>query len=195
MSELYIPSVEALNAGKEFAEAKKIGYMRSETFRNRSKANRKRMLKYWSDERNHERVDPNAKAIDVFDMDGHYIDTYPSARKTAIALGIPHLENTIRAIRRGDPEKKSLHGYMFRDASPVKADIAPYSKLPKRQPRGYHRDNSNLRKPVRVIFGDGDFIDFESLKDCAEALGRKQNTVSYAVNHGTHCRGFLIEFI
>lgn len=189
MTELYIPT-------HQDPEVVELRYKRSETFRRRSVASKNNMLKYWADGRHHRRVDPQAKAVDVFDMDGHYLATYPSSRKAAVALGIPRrLENCIRAIRRGDPDKKSCHGYMFRDAAPVKADIEPYAVKAKTQKRGYHKDNSYLCKAVRVIFQDGDIMDFQSVKECADALGRKQNSVSYAANHGTRCRGFRVQFI
>ena len=188
--ELYLPpTIAKLHQGTEFREVSKV-------WQNRSKANRERMLKYWSDPKNRDRrVDhTQAKPLDVFDLEGHYLDTYPSARKAARFLNLPD-ENCVKAVRRG--EKRQYRGYQFRDAAVVKHDIGPVPPIrygmTKRKP--YHKDNSYLCKPVRVTFHDGDTMDFDSLKDCAEALHRKQSTISSAIKYGRKCHGVHIQFI
>lgn len=172
--------------------------LRSQEWLNRSRANHERMVKYWSEERHHLRVDKKqAKPVDVFDLGGHYIATYPSSRKAAKALFPDRdyhiIERCIRAVRCGT--NKSYHGLMFKDAQPIKQDTEPWTKAPKTQRKGYRHKCPSLRKPVRVIFPDGDFIDFQSVQECADALCRKQNSVSTAAHHGTRCRGFLVQFI
>lgn len=186
-TELYIPNIIG-KKGTEF-------YKDSETHRRRSEAARRSALAYWSDKRHRKRVSPTAKAVDVFDMEGHYIATFPSGRKAAISLGIPHSEQSINACRRCDPRRKSIHGYMIRDASPVKNDIEPYKKKPKTQPKGYRKNNSYLCKPCEIYFPDGDFIRFDSVKDLAVAIDRTASAASVALNKGTKCNGYRIRFI
>ena len=186
-TELYLPNIVG-KPGTEF-------YKDSETHRRRSEAARRSALAYWSDKRHRKRVNHTAKAVDVFDMEGHYIATFPSGRKAAISLGITHSEQSINACRRCDPRRKSIHGYMIRDASPVKTDIEPYSKKPKTQPKGYRKNNSYLCKPCEIYFPDGDFIRFDSIKDCAVAIKRQPSSVSYAIHHGSNCHGYKIRFV
>ena len=188
--ELYLPPTTAkLHQGTEFRTV-------SETFKRRSEASKIKARKRWDAPGYRETfVDHSqAKAVDVFDLEGHYLATYPSARKAARFLNLPD-ENCVKAVRRG--EKRQYRGYQFRDATPDHNDIAPVPPIrygmTKRKP--YHKDNSYLCKPVRVTFFDGDTMDFPSIKDCAAALHRAQNTVSVAIKYGYRCHGVRVQFI
>lgn len=188
--ELYLPpTIAKLHQGTEFREV-------SDTFKRRSAASKIKARKRWDAPGYRDTfVDHSqAKPVDVFDLEGHYIATYPSARKAARFLNLSD-ENCVKACRRG--EKRQYRGYQFRDAAVVKHDIGPVPPIrygmTKRKP--YHKDNSYLCKPVRVTFHDGDTMDFPSLKDCAEALHRKQNTISSAIKYGRKCHGVHIQFI
>ena len=119
--ELYQPPINAIiPKSSEY-------YKTTETFRRRSKANRENMVKYWSDPKNHERVDKQAKPLDVFDMEGNFVATYPSSRKAAQALGIPKkMESNIRATARGDGHK-SIKGFQFRFHKEGVTKIVPWA--------------------------------------------------------------------
>lgn len=73
----------------------------------------------------------NAKPLCVYDLEGNYIKCFPSARFAAKELNLN--ERSIRNCRLG--KRKSLHGYMFREAKIVefkgekfvsKQSIEPY---------------------------------------------------------------------
>lgn len=189
-SELYIPNIVG-KPGTEF-------YEHSETWRRRSEASKARMRRYWSDGRHRRRVDAKqAKPVAAYRMDGTFVGWWRSSRKSAIAL-FPgsdyHMnERNIRACRQG--VKKSVKGYMFRDWTGDTSDIEPYKKAPKTQPRGYHRDNSNLCKPCTVDYGDGDPIRFESLKELAAAIHGTRAGVSRAIKDGRKYKGKTIKFL
>lgn len=194
MAELFLPPQNAkINKHSTF-------YTSTETFQRRSEASRERMLNYWSKPENHLRISPTAKAVDVYDLHGNFIATYPSSRKAAAALGFPIVsgERNIRKVCR--KELKSYHGYMFRfnhDTNGM-AKIEPYAIVPRSQRRrggGWHRDNSYLRKPVRVVYPDGDHIDFPSVNDCAEAYHIKSQQVSTYLHNGKPWKGKFIQFI
>lgn len=188
-TELYIPVISN-RTGTEF-------YRHSETFRRRSEASKKRAAAYWSDPRHHDRVDEKqAKPVAAYRLDGSFVGWWPSARKAAIALfpSEPHrkVERMIRNARNG--EKKSCLGYMFRDWAGDASDIAPYKRALKTQPRGYHRDNSNLKKPCTVDYGDGDLIRFDSLKELAAAIHGTYAGVWNAMKNGRKYKGKTINF-
>lgn len=190
--ELYLPpSYANIGKGTEFRTV-------SDTFKRRSEASKIKARKRWDAPGYRDTfVDhSHAKAVDVFDLEGHYLATYPSARKAARALGFPrNCENCVRACRRG--EKRQYHGFQFRDATPEHHDIGPVPPIRygKTRRRGYKKDNSYLLKPCRVTFPDGDTMDFPSVGACAEALHRKQQSVSTAIHRGTRCRGVHIQLI
>lgn len=185
-TELYLPNIVG-KPGTEF-------YEHSETFRRRSAASKAKMLKYWSDGRHHRRVDKQAKAVDVYDLDGNFIKTFPSSLKAAIGLGLNrNSTNNIRRFRRG--EKPQHMGYRFKDHRPVRTFIGPLAKTAKTKKRGYRKDNSYLNKPCMIVFNDGDTIRFDSLKECAAALKCAPSGISRAVNHSKTCKGFTIKLI
>lgn len=75
----------------------------------------------------------NAIPISVYDLEGNYIKCFPSARFAAKELNLN--ERSIRNCRLG--KRKSLHGYMFREAEIIefrgeklvsKQSIEPYKK-------------------------------------------------------------------
>ena len=191
--ELYLPpTIAKLHQGTEFRTV-------SDAFKRRSAASKIKARKRWDAPGYRDTfVDHSqAKAVDVFDLEGHYLATYPSARKATRQLGLPtNCENIVRKCRRG--EKRQYRGFQFRDAADVKHDIDPvapirYGMTPRK--RGYHKDNSYLNKPCRITFHDGDTMDFASLKDCAEALHRRQSTISSAIKYGRKCHGVRIQLI
>ena len=185
-TELYIPNIIG-KKGTEF-------YEHSETFRRRSAASKSKMLKYWSDGRHHRRVDKQAKAVDVYDLDGNFIKTFPSSLKAAIGLGLNrNSTNNIRKCRRG--EKPQHMGYRFKDHRPGRTFIGPLAKTAKTKKRGYRKDNSYINKQCEIYFPDGDFIRFNSIKDCAAAIERQPSSVSYAIHHGSNCHGYKIRFV
>ena len=187
--ELYQPPINAIIP-------KSSDYYRTtETFLRRSKASRENMVKYWSDPKNHERVDKQAKPIDVFDMEGNFVATFPSSRKAGQALGFDKIQECIiRQCRAG--KKKSLHGYRFRDHVDGVTKIDPWTKAPHKQhKRGYHRDNSNLQKPC---FEQDDrwgvLRRWDSLKECAADLGISYGGLWVAMKHERPIKGRLIKF-
>ena len=122
-TELYLPNIVG-KPGTEF-------YEHSETFHRRSAASKAKMLKYWSDGRHHRRVDKQAKAVDVYDLDGNFIKTFPSSLKAAIGLGLNrNSTNNIRTF------------------------IGPLANTVKTKKRGYRKDNSYLNKPCMIVFND-----------------------------------------
>ena len=86
-------------------------------------------------------------------------------------------------------------GYRFKDHCPGRTFIGPLAKTAKTKKRGYRKDNSYLHKPCEIYFPDGDFIRFDSIKDCAAAIERQPASVSYAIHHGSNCHGYKIRFV
>ena len=194
-SELYIPNIIG-KPGTEF-------YRHSETWRRRSEASKKKAAKYWSDPKNHERVDTKqAKPVAAYLLDGTFVGWWPSSRKAALALfpseELRIAERNVRACRQGKLgkwAKKQHKGFMFRDWTGDTSDIEPYKRARKTQKRGYHRDNSNLKKPCTVDYGDGDPIRFDSLKELAAAIHGTRAGVWLAMKEGRKYKGKTIKFI
>ena len=189
-SELYLPNIVS-KPGTEF-------YEHSETWKRRSEASKARMRRYWSNPKNHNRVDTKqAKPVAGYRLDGTFVGWWKSSRKAAIALfpgdDYRMAERNIRACRREN--KKSHKGFMFRDWTGDATDIEPYKRAKKTQKRGYHRDNSNLCKPCTVDYGDGDPIRFESLKELVEAIHGTSAGVWYAMKDGRKYKGKTIKFL
>lgn len=63
------------------------------------------------------------KSVNMYDLDGHYIATYPSCRAAADALGVPY-SNVYESVSRNG----RCFGNMFRRAAKVDgtSDIEPY---------------------------------------------------------------------
>lgn len=191
-SEPYIPTIVG-KPGTEF-------YEHSETWRRRSEASKAKMRKYWSDPKNHERVDTKqAKPVAAYRMDGTFVGWWPSARKAAIALfpGEDHYntERQVRAVRLPYTDKKSFRGYMFRDWTGDTSNITPYARAKKTQRRGYRKDNSYLCKPCTVDYGDGDPIRFDSLQELAAAIHGTYQGVWCAMKDGRKYKGKKIKLI
>lgn len=189
-SELYLPNIVG-KPGTEF-------YEHSETWKRRSEASKARMRRYWSNPKNHNRVDTKqAKPVAAYRMDGTFVGWWKSSRKAAIALfpgdDYRMAERNIRACRQEN--KKSHKGFMFRDWTGDATDIEPYKRAKKTQKRGYHRDNSNLCKPCTVDYGDGDPIRFESLKELVEAIHGTRAGVWYAMKEGRKYKGKTIKLV
>lgn len=171
MSELYLPPTYAkIKTGCEF-------YQATETFRRRSEASKKKALEYWSDGRHRRRVDKKqAKPVDVYTNEGWYVSTYPSARKAAIGLfkdiDYHSAERCIRSCRQGN--KKQYHGFQFRDSIDNRpAYIGPVPPK-KTKASGYHVDRkpgTYATKRCRVVYPDGDAVEFASLKELCKAIG------------------------
>lgn len=175
-------------------------YKSTETFKRRSKASKERMRKYWSDGRHRRRVSKQAKPVDVFDLDGRYIATYPSARKCAIAM-FPEVdyrsaERCIRGIRQGVHGKKSYRGYMFRDHVVGRGDIEPYRKEPRKKGHRYKDGivKPNLRKAVVETCEFGVLGEWDSLTACAAALGCSYQSIWSAMREGRTVKGHKLEF-
>ena len=194
-SELYLPNIVG-KPGTEF-------YEHSETWKRRSEASKVKMRWYWSDGRHRRRVDKKqAKPVVAYRLDGTFVGWWPSARKAAIALfpseELRIAERNVRSCRQGRQgkwSKKQHKGFMFRDWTGDTSDIEPYKKAPKTQPKGYHRDNSNLCKPCIVDYGDGDPIRFESLKELAAAIHGTYSGVWIAMKNGRKYKGKTIKFV
>ena len=104
-SELYIPNIIG-KPGTEF-------YRHSETWRRRSEASKKKAAKYWSDPKNHERVDTKqAKPVAAYRLDGTFVGWWPSSRKAALALfpseELRSAERNVRACRQTPKRGESL---------------------------------------------------------------------------------------
>lgn len=188
--ELYQPPINAIiPKSSEY-------YKTTETFLRRSKASRENAIKFWSDPKNHERVNKKAKPLDVFDMEGNFVATYPSSRKAAQALGIPKMmESNIRAVARGDGYK-SIKGFQFRFHKEGVTKIEPWAKAPhKPHRRGWHRDNSHLQKPC---FEQDDrwgvLRRWDSLKECAADLGCSYSALWRAMSEDRSVKGHIIKF-
>ena len=194
-SELYLPNIVG-KPGTEF-------YEHSETWKRRSEASKVKMRWYWSDGRHRRRVDKKqAKPVVAYRLDGTFVGWWPSARKAAIALfpseELRIAERNVRSCRQGRQgkwSKKQHKGFMFRDWTGDTSDIEPYKKAPKTQPKGYHRDNSNLCKPCIVDYGDGDPIRFESLKELAAAIHGTYSGVWIAMKNRRKYKGKTIKFV
>lgn len=187
--ELNLPP-ERIKKGSEYGEFRKY----TKEFLNRSKANRERMLKYWSDNRHRKRVDKKqAKPVDVFDLEGHFIATYPSSRKARIGLGLPSsTENLIRACRRG--EKRQYRGFQFRDHTDNPTDIKPLPPR-KHKPKGYHvnrKPNTYTTKTASATIGDTT-VTYPSIKELAKALGGSYCGIWMAVKHNRPYKGWNIK--
>lgn len=188
MSELYLPPTYAkMTPGCEF-------YRASETFRRRSEASKKKAREYWSDASHRSRVDKKqAKPVDVYTKEGWYVSTYPSARKAAIGLfkdiDYHMAERCIRACRQG--HKKQYRGYQFRDSIDNRpAYIGP---VPPRKSKssGYHvnRDpKTYATKRCRVVYPDGDAVEFDSLKELCKAIGVRYGTLWLAMKENRKIR-------
>lgn len=185
--ELQLPNIVG-RKGTEF-------YRESETFKRRSEASRKRANAYWSDPKHRQRVDKKqAKPVDVFDAEGHYLNTYPSSRKAAMAM-FPDTDNHVveRCIRscRHD-RKRQYKGYQFRDATEDHADIGPIPKR-KHKPKGYHvnrRPGTYHTKPCTLTFDDGDTLRFDSMKELAEAIHGTYSGLWAAMKKGRKYKGY-----
>lgn len=190
--ELYLPPTYAkIKRGCEYYET-------TETFKRRSAASKEKMRKYWSDEKNRQRVDKKqAKPLDVFTLDGEYVATYPSSRKAAIAMfpdkDYHSAERCIRACRQKDHPKKSYLGYMFRDHVDGVTRIEPYQKKP--HGRGYHyerRKEDVATVGVTVRYDDGTELRFESVKECVAAIHGSPYGIWCALKEGRKYKGMTI---
>lgn len=93
----------------------------------KSERTRQRNIEFWAKPGAHERTNPQAVAIDVYDLKGRYIATYPSALKAAQALGKGKAQVTdIRKVAKGS--RRQAWGYMFREHTPKRPKIKPYSR-------------------------------------------------------------------
>ena len=189
-TELFIPQPIG-KKGTEF-------YRESETFKRRSAASKIKATKYWSDGRHHRRICKKlAKPVAAYRKDGTFVGWWPSSRKASLFL-FPNEpvyihERNIRNCRYGT--KKSHKGFMFRDYTGDTSDIPPYARKPIVKRKGYKKNNSYLNKPCEIIFPDGDFIHFDSVKDCAAAIQCSPSTVSYAISRGKKAKGYTVKFI
>lgn len=149
--------------------------------------------KRWAKPGAHDIVDiKQAKAVDVFDLEGVLVGTYASSRKAAIALGLKN-ESNIRCCRRGS--KKSYCGYMFRNHAEGADYIAPWER--KKKKRGY----SMIRKPgtsaTRQIVSNSEFgvvKEWDSMGECAADLGVSNSAIWIAIKQGRKIKGHRLEY-
>lgn len=190
--ELYLPPTYAkIKRGCEYYET-------TEAFKRRSKASKEIMTKYWSDEKNRQRVDKKqAKPLDVFTLDGEYVATYPSSRKAAQALfpdrSSKSAESSIRRCRRGETKSRSYLGYMFRDHEDGVTRIEPYQR--KAHGSGYRFGKKRTvfaTRGVTVRYDDGTELRFESVKECAEAIHGTCSGMWNALKEGRKYKGMTI---
>lgn len=159
----------------------------------RREHSRKNAVTRWARPGEHDYVDKeHAKPVDVFDMTGKYITSYPSARKAAEALfpGTKRssAERAIRLVRFGGV-KKSYKGYMFRDSVPQKRDIEPYKVKKKKTGYTYvRRPDTTATHPVAEVCEFGVLREWPSVKACAADLGMSSSGVILAIKRGTPCR-------
>ena len=148
----------------------------------------------WSKPGAHDHVDTKqAKPLDVFDMQGNYIATYPSSKKAAIALGLKN-DNDIRKCRRGG--LKSYNGFRFRDHEEGVTKIEPYSRKPHK--RGYHY----IRKPdiykykplVEIDEKLGVLREWPSVKEAAADIGCSMCGIWIAMKQGRPIKGHTLQF-
>lgn len=169
-------------------------YKTTDAFLRRSK----NMLRYWSDGRHRRRIDKKqAKPVDVFDLQGNFVATFPSSRKAAIGLfGEERYRSRERCIRAArDGKKKSFLGYMFRDHQDGVVHIEPYARKP--HSRGYklNRDRSTYaRKPVMEVCEFGILAEWPSLKECAADIGGTYSGLWLAMKSGRKFKKRMIVF-
>lgn len=167
-TELYIPDRSAK------LDSRSMFYPTTDTFKRRSEHSKRVMTEYWSDKRHRTRIDKKqAKPVDVFDLEGHYIRSFKSSRKAAIAMfpekDYRSVERVIRNCRTG--KNKQYRGFMFRDHTDNPTDIEPIA--PVRRKNGYkvnRRPGTYYTRPVLLVCDDGDIIRFNSVGEAAAAL-------------------------
>ena len=149
--------------------------------------------KRWAKPGAHDFVDESqAKALDVFDMDGHFVGSYPSSRKAAAALGLKN-ETNIRRCRRG--EAKSYKGYIFRDHKDGATSISPYKRKAKK--RGYtvnRRPGTFATRQVVSVCEFGILKEWDSIGACAAELGVTPGAIWIGVKLGRKVQGQKLEY-
>lgn len=137
----------------------------------------------------HDRLQQNSVPIDVFDMNGNYIKTYPNAYRASLSLGLDYYH--IKKCRNG--RKKSLGGFMFRDHTGQTANIEPY-KIDHRKPGYKRRPGTNPTRIVVSMENGAVFREWPSVKSCGEDLGVRSNTVIEAIKHNRALCGHVLQY-
>lgn len=160
-----------------------------------SEASRIKATRMWQRPGERDRVDwSQAIAVDVFNLDGTFVATFPSARKAAIGMfgeeGRISNERNVRQCRMG--LKKSLHGFMFRNHEEGVTSIEPYQRKPSGRKKGEHynrQPGTFATQRVGEVL-DGEVIrEWKSVKECAAALGMWTSSIIDILNKNrTMCR-------
>lgn len=116
--------------------------------------------------------DNKRKATDIYTLDGKYVDSYPSRTAAAKAIGVSY-----KYVSRAVTSKTHIVGnYRAMEYETGVYDIGPVPR------RSYII--TKTRKPTRIIFDDGYFLDFDSQEDAAKALNLSPNRISTAIKKG-----------
>lgn len=158
----------------------------------RRNASRQTAMKRWAKPGAHDFVClKTAKTVDVFNLSGEYISTYPSARKAASALGLKS-ERNIRRCRQGIG--KQYCGYMFRDHVDGVTCIEPYRI--KKKKSGY-KAGPYKSHPTRMVASVSEFgvrKTWHSVTACAKDLNRSHTTIWKAIKEKRPVKGHLLDY-
>ena len=139
-------------------------------------ASRIKAMNMWRRPGERDRVDSQAKAVDVFNLDGTFVATFPSARKAAISMfgeeGHRIDERNIRQCRMG--LKKSHKGFMYRDHEDGVTCIEPYQRKPSGRKKGEHynrQPGTFATQRVGEMLGGEVIREWKSVKAAAADLG------------------------
>lgn len=195
MAELYIPPINAKIPPTSPFYVESLDDPKRHARREHSRRN---CLARWSKPDAHDFVDTSqAKALDVFDLKGRFVATYPSSRKAAIGLGFTinqkSAERNIRACRRG--EKKQYLGYMFKDHREGAVRCRAYKCKPRKS--GYHVERAAetyfTKHVVEVDDRFGILRRWDSLKQCAADLGVTYGAIWIAMKQDRAVKGVVLK--
>ena len=153
------------------------------THKKRQAASHRTASKMWQRPNERQRVDKSqAIPVDVFDFNGTFIATFPSARKAAIGMfgeeRYHSNERCIRATREG--KKKSHLGFMFRDHQDGVTQVEPYKRKERPSMKGRHynrRPNTFATQRVGEILNGEIVREWNSIKEAAYDLGLCVGTI------------------
>lgn len=184
MSELYLPPTYAKLPPSSPFYVESIDNPKLHAKREQSRRN---CLARWAKPGAHDFVNTSqAKDVDVFDLKGRFVASFPSSRKACAGMGFENkmsAERNIRACRRG--EKKQYKGYMFKPHKEGRTRTMPYRRKPHGSGYHYQRNrNADTYKTKQIAWIDDNGLiqaRWDSIKECADALGINRATIWIAM--------------
>lgn len=120
------------------------------------------------------------KPVELYDLDGNYVITYPNITEAAKAIGVSRMG--IYAILNG--KRLSTKGYQFKLVGDNK-EIKPYKSRQGGKLKVYQKDDNN-----NII------NTFDSIKEAATTLQIDSSTISKCCRGKLkHCGGFRWEYV